>query len=384
MLSAIRSSALLVSVLLATSPAFAQMPGGGPPAVGITLAGLQAIAETTEINGRIQAVGRVDLTARVTAYLQEQLFVEGAEVKKGDLLFRLERPPFEADAEAKRAAVAQAEAQLDYADLALGRAEQLLKTNAGSQSTADNARSAQKSAAAQLRLAKAQLSQSEINLGYTEIRAPIDGRIGRIQVTPGNVVGPSSGALATMVSLDPIYVVFPISVKRLLLLREQFAAQGGFEAMRIRLQLPDGRLYGEVGKLQFVDINVARDTDTIVLRGVIANPKLAGGDRELTNDEIVRVVLENVKPREVLAIPRVAVLSDQQGDYVYVVNDKDIAQQRRIKLGQSSAGTAAVIDGLKEGERVIVEGLQRVRPNAPVSPAPIAAAAAAASAASPR
>jgi membrane fusion protein (multidrug efflux system) len=378
MLSAIRPSALLVAALLSTSPAVAQMPGGGPPAVGTTVASLQAIAETTEINGRIQAVGRVDLTARVTAFLQEQLFVEGAEVKKGDLLFRLERPPFEADAEAKRAAVAQAEAQLDYADLALSRAEQLLKTNAGSQSTADNARSAQKTAAAQLRLAKAQLRQSEINLGYTEIRSPIDGRIGRIQVTLGNVVGPSSGALATVVSLDPTYVVFPISVKRLLLLREQFAVQGGFEAMRIRLRLPDGRLYGQVGKLQFVDINVARDTDTIVLRGVIPNPPLPGGDRELTNDEIVRVVLENVKPREVLAIPRVAVLTDQQGDYVYVVGDKDIAQQRRIKLGQSSADTAAVIDGLKDGDRVIVEGLQRVRPNAPVLPAPIGAAAAAA------
>jgi membrane fusion protein (multidrug efflux system) len=378
MLSAIRPSALLVAALLSTSPAVAQMPGGGPPAVGTTVASLQAIAETTEINGRIQAVGRVDLTARVTAFLQEQLFVEGAEVKKGDLLFRLERPPFEADAEAKRAAVAQAEAQLDYADLALSRAEQLLKTNAGSQSTADNARSAQKTAAAQLRLAKAQLRQSEINLGYTEIRSPIDGRIGRIQVTLGNVVGPSSGALATVVSLDPTYVVFPISVKRLLLLREQFAVQGGFEAMRICLRLPDGRLYGQVGKLQFVDINVARDTDTIVLRGVIPNPPLPGGDRELTNDEIVRVVLENVKPREVLAIPRVAVLTDQQGDYVYVVGDKDIAQQRRIKLGQSSADTAAVIDGLKDGDRVIVEGLQRVRPNAPVLPAPIGAAAAAA------
>jgi membrane fusion protein (multidrug efflux system) len=148
--------------------------------------------------------------------------------------------------------------------------------------------------------------------------------------------------------------------------------------MRIRLRLPDGRLYGQVGKLQFVDINVARDTDTIVLRGVIPNPPLPGGDRELTNDEIVRVVLENVKPREVLAIPRVAVLTDQQGDYVYVVGDKDIAQQRRIKLGQSSADTAAVIDGLKDGDRVIVEGLQRVRPNAPVLPAPIGAAAAAA------
>lgn len=373
-----RSSALLVAALLTSSAAFAQMPGGGPPAVGTTQASLQAITETTEINGRIQAIGRVDLTARVAAYLQEQLFVEGAEVKKGDLLFRLEQPPFEADAEAKRAAVAQAQAQLDYADLALGRAEQLLKTNSGSQSTADNARAAQRSAAAQLRSAQAQLRQSEINLGYTEIRSPIDGRIGRIQVTLGNVVGPSSGALATVVSQDPAYVVFPISVNRLLQLREQFAAQGGLEAMTIRLRLPDGRLYREVGKLQFVDVSVARDTDTIILRGTIANPPLPSGGRELTHDEMVRVVLEGAKPRQVLAIPRAAVLTDQQGDYVYVVTDKDIAQQRRIKLGQSSAETAAVIDGLKDGERVVTEGLQRVRPNAPVAPAPAGASASAA------
>lgn len=374
-MSVLRPSALLIVALLASSQASAQMPGGGPPAVGVTTARLQAITETTEINGRIQAIGRVDLTARVNAFLQEQLFVEGAEVKKGDLLFRLEQPPFQADVEAKRAAVAQAEAQLDYANLALDRADQLLKTNSGSQSTADNARATQRTAAAQLRSAQAQLRQSEINLGYTEIRSPIDGRIGRIQVTLGNVVGPSSGALATVVSQDPAYVVFPISVNRLLQLREQFAAQGGLEAMKIRLRLPDGRLYGEVGRLHFVDVSVARDTDTIILRGTIANPPLPGGGRELTHDEMVRVVLEGSKPRDVLAIPRVAVLTDQQGDYVYVVNDKDIAERRRIKLGQSSAETASVIDGLKDGERVIVEGVQRARPNAAVAPAPVGASA---------
>ncbi|MBB5048822.1 membrane fusion protein (multidrug efflux system) [Rhodopseudomonas rhenobacensis] len=362
---------LIAALLVASSPASAQMPGGGPPAVGTVVAVPQPITESTEINGRVQAIGRVDLTARVNAFLQDQLFVEGAEVKKGDLLFRLEQPPFEADVEAKRAAVAQAEAQLDYADLALARADQLVKTSAGSQSTADNARAAQRTAAAQLRSAKAQLTQSEINLGYTEIRSPIDGRIGRIQVTVGNVVGASSGVLATVVSQDPIHVVFPISVKRLLLLREQLATQGGFDAVRLRLRLPDGRLYGEVGKLQFVDINVARDTDSIILRGLIANPPKPGGDRELTNDEMVRVVLENVTPRELMTIPRAAVLTDQQGDYVYVVGDKDIAQPRRVKLGQSTADTAVIASGLNGGERVVVEGLQRVRPNAPVAPSPI-------------
>ncbi|NEW88047.1 efflux RND transporter periplasmic adaptor subunit [Rhodopseudomonas sp. WA056] len=369
----VRRPVLALVALLAASPALAQMPGGGPPAVGTITARPQAITETTEINGRIQAIGRVDLTARVTAYLQEQMFVEGAEVKKGDLLFRLEQPPFEADAEAKRAAVDQARAQLDYADLALGRAEQLLKSNSGSQSTADNARAAQRTAAAQLRSAQAQLRQAEINLGYTEIRSPIDGRIGRIQITPGNVVGPSSGALATVVSQDPAYVVFPISVNRLLQLREEFAAQGGLEAMKIRLRLPDGRLYREVGKLQFVDVSIARDTDTIILRGTIANPPLASGGRELTHDEMVRVILEGSKPREVLAIPRAAILTDQQGNYIYVVNDHNVAERRRIKLGQSTPQTASVIDGLKQGEQVIVEGVQRARPNAPVTPSPAAA-----------
>ncbi|QDL99875.1 efflux RND transporter periplasmic adaptor subunit [Rhodopseudomonas palustris] len=369
----VRRPVLALVALLAAPPALAQMPGGGPPAVGTITARPQAITETTEINGRIQAIGRVDLTARVTAYLQEQMFVEGAEVKKGDLLFRLEQPPFEADAEAKRAAVDQAQAQLDYADLALGRAEQLLKSNSGSQSTADNARAAQRTAAAQLRSAQAQLRQAEINLGYTEIRSPIDGRIGRIQITPGNVVGPSSGALATVVSQDPAYVVFPISVNRLLQLREEFAAQGGLEAMKIRLRLPDGRLYREVGKLQFVDVSIARDTDTIILRGTIANPPLAGGGRELTHDEMVRVILEGSKPREVLAIPRAAILTDQQGNYIYVVNNNNVAERRRIKLGQSTPQTASVIDGLKQGEQVIVEGVQRARPNAPVTPSPAAA-----------
>ena len=369
----LRQIAILSTIAIMVAPAFGQTGIGGPPAVGVVTVQSKAINEATEINGRVQAINRVDLSARVTAFLEEKLFVEGAEVSKGDLLFRLERAPFEADLEGKRAAVAQAQAQLENANLALDRAEQLLKSSAGTQSTADNARAAQRTAAAQVRSAQALLRQSEISLEYTEIRSPIDGRVGRAAVTVGNVVGPSSGALATVVSQDPIYVSFPLSVRRLYELREQFANKGGFDAVRLRLRLPDGRLYSQIGKLDFIDINIARDTDTIVLRGIVPNPALPTGGRELTNDELVRVVLESVKPRDVLAIPRAAVLTDQEGDYVYVVAEKNIAQQRRVKLGQSTATTAVVIEGLQAGEPVIVEGIQRAKPNSPVAPAPVEA-----------
>jgi len=361
-----------MAFLLAT-PALAQVAPAGPLAVGVIAAAYRPMAESTEINGRIQAEQRVDLVARVTAFLNEKLFVEGAEVKKGDLLYRLERAPFEADVEVKQAAIAEAEAQLENANVALDRAAELAKRGAGTQVTLDNARATQRTTAAQLKAAQAQLRQSQINLDYTEIHAPIDGRIGRTSVTIGNVVGPTSGTLATIVSADPMYVVFPVAMRRVLELRDRYVDKGGFEAVTIRLRLPNGKMYDQAGKLGFVDIGVAKDTDTIDLRGTIANPVISSGSgriRELTNDEFVSVSLEAVEPLKVLAVPRAAVLSDQQGDYVYVVNAQNVVEQRRVKLGQSTPETAAVVDGLKEGEHVIVEGIQRARPNAVVAPAP--------------
>jgi membrane fusion protein, multidrug efflux system len=368
-----RRVALAGAIFLLAAPALAQLPVAAPPAVGVVEAAYKPMAESTEINGRIQSVQRVDIVARVTAFLDEQLFVEGAEVKKGDLLYRLERAPFQADVEAKQAAVAEAEAQLENANLAVGRAEELVKRQAGTQVTLDNARTTQRSAAAQLKAAQAQLEQSQINLDYTEIRSPIDGRIGRTAVTIGNVVGPTSGTLATIVSGDPMYVVFPVAMRRVLELRDRYVDKGGFDAVTIRLRLPDGKMYGQQGKLGFVDVEVAKDTDTIVLRGTIDNPIIMAGSipiRELVNDEFVSVLLEAVQPLKVLAVPRAAVLSDQQGDYVYVVNAQNVVEQRRVKLGQSTPETAGIIEGLKEGEKVIVEGIQRARPGAVVAPAP--------------
>jgi membrane fusion protein (multidrug efflux system) len=182
--------------------------------------------------------------------------------------------------------------------------------------------------------------------------------------------------LTTIVSQDPMYVTFPVPVRQGLELRERYATRGGFNAVVIKVRLPDGRLYDQTGKLDFVSNTIAQSTDTFTVRGAIPNPTLhdpsttGGPVRELTDGEFVTVMLEGVQPVEVVAIPRAGVLSDQQGDYVFVVGPDNKAEQRRIQLGQSTPTLASVISGLSPGEKVIVEGLQRVRPGQPVSPGP--------------
>ncbi|MDB5369965.1 MAG: efflux transporter, family, subunit, partial [Roseomonas sp.] len=351
--------------------ALAQQPGGPPPAVGTTAVVRQAVTRTDEFIGRIEATDRVDLVSRVTAFLQERLFDEGAEVKQGDLLFRLERPPFEAQLQIARAAVAEAQAQLQNANLTLGRAQSLLSTPAGQRSTVDAATAAARSAQAQVLSAQAQQQQAQISLDYTEIRAPISGRIGRAAVTPGNVVTPSSGTLATIVSQDPMYVSFTVPVRTMLELRSRYGARGGLNAVSVRVRLPDGTLYGQTGKLDFVDIDVGSQTDSIALRGSMPNPPLPvsqGEGRELVANEFVNVLLEAVEPVQMLAVSRAAVLTDQRGDFVYVIGAENKPERRGIRISsQSTPETALIEDGLKEGEQVVVEGVQRVRPGSPVA-----------------
>jgi membrane fusion protein (multidrug efflux system) len=270
--STLGSMVLLGLSLLLTSPAMGQASPGAPPVVGVITAQKRPMAESTEINGRIQASERVNVVARVTAFMNGRLFAEGADVKTGDLLYKLERAPFEADVEVRQGAVAQAQAQLENANVTLSRAQELLQKSAGTQVAVDSALAAKRTLDAQLQSARAQLHQSQINLDYTEIRSPIDGRIGRTSVTIGNVVSPTTGVLTTIVSTDPMYVVFPIAMRRVLELRDRFADKGGFDAVKIQVRLPNGKMYGQVGKLDFVDVNVAQDTDTIILRGTIPNP----------------------------------------------------------------------------------------------------------------
>jgi membrane fusion protein (multidrug efflux system) len=375
-LSLLRGTVCLAGIILPSSAMGQSAPSSAPPAVGVITVERRPMTDSYEFNGRIQAINIVNIVARVTAFLEQQLFTEGTDVKKGDLLYTLEQPPFQAAADVQNAAVAQAAAQLEKDNIELWRKQLLLEKSTGTQQAVDIATATQRTVAAQLQAAKAQLKIAQINLDYTEIRSPVDGRIGRTSVTVGNVVGPTSGTLTTVVSQDPMYVVFPVPTRRAIELREEYSEKGGFDAVKIRLRLPDGRVYAHTGKVEFINNTIAQDTDTVTVRGIISNPVLgsqtAGGVnlRELIADEFATVLLESIKPRLVIAVPRAAILADQQGNYVYVVDDQNIARQRRVRLGQLTPETAGIADGLKEGEQVIVEGVQRARPNVPVTPAP--------------
>jgi len=374
----------LAALFALAAPAAAQFGPQGPPAVGVVRAERQPMTETSEFVGRIEATDRVNIRARVTGFLQERLFREGGDVSAGDVLFRLERAPFEAQLEQAEASLAGATATLENARVALARARELRQSGAGTQVALDNAQALERTAAANVLAAQAAVRVARINLGYTEITAPIAGQIGRANFAVGNVVGPDSGSLATIVSQDPMRVAFAVSQRTALELRNRFEGRGGADAVRVRIRTTDGRLYDEVGRVDFVDNQIDRNTDTILVRALIPNPvrRAPGGStpvtpRELVDGQFVTVYVEGAEPVLAITLPRAAVLQDQQGSYVFVVGEGNAAQRRNVTLGRSSGATAVIEHGLEGGETVIVEGLQRVRPGQPVNPAPAGAAPAA-------
>lgn len=377
-----RNSSLGVTAAMlfafAASDAAAQFGPQGPPAIGFVTADRRPVTETAEFVGRVEATDRVNIRARVTGFLNERVFREGQEVQTGEILYRIESAPFEAEMQRQQAAVASAEASLANARIGLERARDLLRTSAGTQARMDDAVAAERSAAAQLLGAQAALRTAQINLGYTTIASPITGQIGRSNFAVGNVVGPDVGTLATIVSQDPMRVSFAVSQRAAMEMRNRYAARGGADATRVRIRLNDGRDYPIAGRIEFIDNQVDRNTDTILIRALIGNPERqngagAMGARDLTDGQFVTVSVEGAEPVLAIAIPRAAVLQDQQGAYVFVLDDQNRAQRRNIRLGRSMAETAIVEQGLEGGERVVAEGVQRVRPGQPVAPAPASA-----------
>jgi len=363
------------------APAAALAQPAAAPVVGVATARMEAVYETSQYVGRILAEKTVHLVARVTGFLERRLFRQGSDVARGQLLYIIEQPPYQAAVAQSQAAVAQASAQLSNAITTLNRELQLLHTPAGQQSTVDNDRATQLSDAAQLASARAQLETANINLGYTEIRAPIAGRIGITNISEGNVVSPSSGTLATIVSQDPMYVAFEMPMVDALNLNTRYRAEGGLAALGIRIILPDGQTYAQLGKVDFESNTVSSSTDTILVRGTIANPPLPGtarhgtnqgvSNRELTDGEFVTVILRGLKPQQSVVVPRQAVLNDQLGTYVLVVDQKSVVDRRPVTLGQTTPATAVIASGLASGERVIIEGIQRVRPGLKVNAEPV-------------
>ena len=363
----------VVGLILFVAPAVAQPARPqGPPAVGVLQAALQPVTESAEFVGRIEATDRVEVRARVTGFIQERPFREGQEVKLGDVLYRLERPPFETEVSRARANVASVEAELANARVALGRAQELVRSGAGTRVTLDNAIAQERTASAGLLGAQAQLRSAEISLAYTEITSPIAGKIGRTNFTLGNTVGPDSGSLATIVSQDPMRVAFPISQRKALELRERYESRGGVDAVRVRVRLADGSTYPHPGRIEFIDNQIDRNTDTILIRALLPNSQRPGqNDRDLIDGQFVNVFVEGVEPVQAVVIPRAAVLQDQQGSYVFVVDVAQKAQRANVTLGRALGDMVVIERGLEAGQVLIAEGIQRVRPGQEVSAAPV-------------
>lgn len=342
------------------------------PPVGVVPVERRVLTDSATFVGRITAVDTVQIVSRVTGFLRERTFIEGQEVKRGDLLFMLEREPFEAAVAARMADLASAKAALLNAELQLARAEELLKTNNIPLATRDQRRAEAEMAKARVQEAEAALRIAEIDLGYTLISAPFAGRIGRSAVSVGAVVSPQSGPLATLTSVDPMHVTFRVSQRQVIEFQRRRAENGetgpAAQALTVRVRLADGSPYPHEGTIDFIDPQIDRGTDTQAVRATLPNP-----ERILFDGATVTVEVTARAPRQAILIPRAALLADRQGQYVFVVDGEGRAAVRRVRVGETTPATAEIVEGLNEGENLIVEGIQRIRPGIPVQAGPATA-----------
>jgi membrane fusion protein, multidrug efflux system len=351
-------AAALLCLLVGCGPKQDTQSPPPPPAVGVRVAEMRGIARAYEFVGRIKAINSVALRARVEGFLESVLFTEGQDVKTGDLLYQIEKAQYQALVEQAKANVAAAQAKSVNAELQYNRSLTLVKQQFTPQATVDQNKAAMDSARAEVLQTQAALDQAEINLGYTDIRSPIDGRIGLTAFTKGNLVNPASGTLATIVSQDPIYALFPVSVRELEEIRRARRQEDGtLIKIEIVVRLSDGLEYGHPGVWNYTDVQVDPQTDTLLMRATLPNP-----ERQLTDGEFVTVVVRERKEQPRLTIPQAAIQVDQAGAYVLVVGDGDKVEVRRVSTGPNQDADIVIEKGLKEGDRVVVDGIQKVRP----------------------
>jgi membrane fusion protein, multidrug efflux system len=345
----------VLSLAICSAAALAQ-GASPPPAVSVRPVVDRQVTETADLIGRVTAINKVDIVARVPGFIEERYFTEGQHVKTGDLLFRIERETYKAAVDQQRANLAKAKAAEVNAALQLQRGKELVRNQNIPQATVDQREAEEASAKANVLQAEATLQQAEINLGYTEIRSPIDGRIGIAAFTVGNLVDSSSGKLATIVSQDPVYVVFQASERDVLEYKRRIAEYKDGH-VKVHIRLPNGNAYPHEGLTNFLDIQVESGTDTVLVRAEVPNP-----ERLLIPGGIVGVTIERGVPKAALLVPQSAVLLDQAGRYVLVVDQEKKVEQRRVTTGIEQGRDVVVMEGLKPGELVIVEGIQKVRP----------------------
>ncbi len=314
--------------------------------------------------GRIEALEDADITSQVTGYLESRDFTEGQIVEQGQLLYQIEDSTYAAVVASNKAALAQAEAQLKKADTDLARGKNLLPKGNISQSEYDNLQAAQLGAEAQVESAKANLLKAEVDLSRTQIVAPFKGRTNSTKVSIGDLVSPSSGVLTSLVSLDPIHAAFQVSEReRLAMGMDKTKGDGSNDdvSVEVTLTLENGKTYQHAGYLDFVGNRINLDTGTIAIRAQIPNPEYA-----LLPGQHVEVNIATTEEVDVVAIPRRAVQTDIQGDYVMVITEGNVAERREVILGAQIDEGIVVQSGLTGSDQVIIEGLQRVRNGMPV------------------
>ncbi|MEM8631365.1 MAG: efflux RND transporter periplasmic adaptor subunit [Pseudomonadota bacterium] len=361
---------LFCSILIALfamlwSPAIAQ-EGAQPPKVSIAAAYTENITDAASFIGRGEAIDRVDLVARVSGFVQDVPVSDGARVEAGDLLYRIEPDAYEAALDARNADLARAEANLQLAGIELARKTELLARGAAPESEVDIARANELVAEAEVKAANAAIRNAELDLSYTDVVAPFEGRIGRVNASVGELVGPSTEALATIIREAPIYVRFSISERGLVDVAQEYDTTAADlpsapVSPDVFVTLSNGTDLDETGKIVFIDNAVDTATGTISLLAEFANE-----DALLTDGAFVSVRIEALEPTQQTLIPQAALQRDQRGDFVLIVTSDSLVEQRYVTLGDQVGTAVIVLDGIRPGESVIVEGLQRVRPGVEV------------------
>lgn len=342
-----------------------------PQAIPVTVAAVETrnVATWQEFSGRLEAVGRVQIRPRVAGAIQSIDFREGALVKAGDLLLKIDPEPYKAAVAQAEGQVASAEARLDYATTELERGERLTSKNVLSDSDLAQRRSAKAEAAAAVQSAKAALRVAGLELGYTDVRAPISGRVGRREITEGNLVAAGSGSpvLTTLVSVDPIYASFDVNEdligRTLAQLEKNGTETPDLTLVPVELATGAGEGSSIRGTLQLIDNEVNAQSGTVRVRAIFGNP---GG--RLLPGQFVRIRMGDPTPENHLMISEKAVGTDQDKKFVFVVDPQNTVAYRQIELGSAVDGQRIVEKGLSAGDRIVVNGLQRIRPGALVDP----------------
>lgn len=346
--------------------------GGAPPPaqVGVMTVEPAAVGLANELPGRVEALRVAQVRARAAGILQKRLFQEGSDVKAGQVLFQIDPSPYQAALQSAQATLARAQANLAQYNALVERNRPLVEANAISKQEFLNTVTAQKQAEADVAAGKAAVQTAQINLGYARVTAPISGRIGRALVTEGALVGQGEATqLAVIQQINPIYVNVTQPASEVLRLRKAVAAgqykRAGGQGASVKVMLDDGTVYPHAGRLLFSDLTVDPASGQITLRAEVPNP-----EGLLLPGMYVRAQLEQAKVEGAILLPQQAVTRGAQGDTVMVVDAQGKVAPRPVKLGPAQGNRWVVLDGLKSGEKVIVDGFQKLRPNTPVRPVP--------------